>query len=341
MARSATDRLKMNPPLGRMPALQNLLPSELQIDAAYQRSIEGGDSQGLIRRIAQHWNWDLCQPLVVSRREDGGLFVIDGQHRLAAARLRGDIQQLPAVVVSYSRPEDEAASFVHLNQQRRPLGKLDLFKAAVASGDTVATAIVGAIEAAGLRVAPHSNHTGWKPGMVSNIAGIEASWKKHGPEVTAAALAIMAEAFAGQVLRYAGTVFPGVAQVTADEFEENDTWSTDLREAFIGLLATVGQEGWRKRIAQTKVEQPGLKFAMASALAMRRAWEGGKDAKSAAPVSLGPKMPLPARLTGNAPKLAAAPVQWPRWCEQCERRVGEERAMTCGAKFCKVKGLVA
>ena len=72
MARSATSRLKVNAPLGRMPVLQFMGPCELQIDAAYQRSIESGESKTLIRKIAQHWNWDLCQPLVVARRPDGG-----------------------------------------------------------------------------------------------------------------------------------------------------------------------------------------------------------------------------------------------------------------------------
>jgi hypothetical protein len=51
-------------------------------------------SQALIRQIARHWDWDLCLPLVVSRRADGSLYVIDGQHRLAAARIRGDIDHL-------------------------------------------------------------------------------------------------------------------------------------------------------------------------------------------------------------------------------------------------------
>ena len=33
------------------------------------------------------------------------------------------------MVVDYASPASEAASFVHLNQQRRPLNKLDVFKA--------------------------------------------------------------------------------------------------------------------------------------------------------------------------------------------------------------------
>jgi hypothetical protein len=78
MARAATDRIKMNPPLGRMPVLQNLLPAELQIDASYQRSLDASNSQSLIRRMAQHWNWDLCQPLVVARRDTGDLMASTG-----------------------------------------------------------------------------------------------------------------------------------------------------------------------------------------------------------------------------------------------------------------------
>lgn len=68
MSRPATNRLKCNPPLGRMPVLMHCAPGELQVDAAYQRSTEGEGSQSLIRRLAMFWNWDLCLPLVVSRR---------------------------------------------------------------------------------------------------------------------------------------------------------------------------------------------------------------------------------------------------------------------------------
>ena len=46
--------------------------------------------------------------------------------------MRRDIAQLPCVVGNYTSTADEAASFVHLNQKRKPLGKLDVFKAAVA-----------------------------------------------------------------------------------------------------------------------------------------------------------------------------------------------------------------
>jgi hypothetical protein len=157
MSRPATSRLKVNPAIGTMPVLQYCTPEQLLIDDSYQRTLETGPSQTLVRRIAMFWDWSLCQPLIVARRNDGGHYVVDGQHRLAAAKLRGDIFQLPCVVASYASMADEAASFVALNQQRRPLGALDLFKAALAAGDTEAMSIMKAIIDAGLSLSNHMN----------------------------------------------------------------------------------------------------------------------------------------------------------------------------------------
>lgn len=272
MSRPATSRLKVNPPLGNMPALQYLLPSQLSVDPAYQRSVDNEASKTLIRKIAQFWNWDLCQPLVVSRREDGALYVIDGQHRLEAARLRGDITQLPAVVVSYADPADEAASFVQLNQQRRPLSKIDVFKAAVASGDREACEILAAIEQSGLSIAPHSNHTAWKPGMVSNIGGIERCWRSRGPVVTLAALRALGEGFAGQVLRYAGSLFPGIAAVCATEMDDGRDFPEELWPCLIDMIGGAEQTEWRADIAKRRIDDPNMKYATASEAAFTDAW---------------------------------------------------------------------
>lgn len=267
MARAATARLKCNPPLGRMPVLQYLRPEEISIDPAYQRSIEAPDSQTLIRKIAQHWNWDLCQPLVVAARPTGDLMVIDGQHRLAAARMRGDITQMPCTIVHYESAADEAANFVHLNQQRRPLTRIELFKAAVASEDPEALAISAAIAAAGLSLAAHSNHTAWKPLMVHNIAGIEKAWRRHGGVATSAALQVLAKSYPHEVLRYAGSIFPGIAAICAEDGDQLD--QALLRD----LLQCETQLDWRKAILRAKTDDPNLSFERASVQVLSNAWE--------------------------------------------------------------------
>ena len=277
MSRPATARLKVNPPLGRMPTLQFCRPAELRVDPAYQRDVGNGPSQALIRRIAQHWNWDLCQPLVVARRVDltERLFVIDGQHRLEAARLRRDIDQLPCVIVTYADAGEEAANFVALNQQRRPLSKLDVFKAALASGDGQAAAIGEALAAAGLGLAKTTNTNFWKPGELVNIGGIERAWQSAGAKAASAALRVLAAAWRGQVLRYAGTIYPGLVAVCADVLFADPEAFADGSEAFEMLVEMVGastQAEWYADIGRAKADDANLNTPRAAAAVMRAAW---------------------------------------------------------------------
>lgn len=315
MARQTTARLRFNPPLGRLPVLQYLGPGELEIDPAYQRSVEGEASQKLIRRIAQHWNWDLCQPLVVAARPDGSRMVIDGQHRLVAARMRGDIAQLPCQVVHYASAADEAASFVHLNQLRRPLTRVELFKAAVASEDPESCAILTAMERAGLSIAPHTNYTAWKPGMVANIGGIVRSWRRNGPQATAHALQVLGKAYPREALQFAGTIFPGIAAICA-EYPAGDL--AVLRDMVAGRT----QKAWRAAVLRAKSADTSLNFERASAAVLGAHWR---------------RLPGYSGLTIDESLF----VKGRAWCDQCEMRVSRAEGVSCRSPHCKVKAPAA
>lgn len=338
MSRPATARLKCNPPLGRMPVLQFMTPGELAIDPTYQRSILGGDSQALIRRIAQHWNWDLCQPLVVARRAGGELFVIDGQHRLEAARARGDIAMLPCVVVDYASAADEAASFVHLNQQRRPLNRLDLFKAALASEDPQALAISEAMEAAGLSLAPHMTSISWKPGQVGNIGGVEQAWRRHGAVATREALQALAAAFAGEVLQYAGTIFPGIVAVCAEECRGRSEFPASSFATFTAKLGAKGQKRLRKEITALHAERADLgRTGSAVKVITELHWpERVKIAAQVETAMVAARAPVDqARFARKASDEASAPLT--AWCEQCEMRVTQGQAEQCRSRWCSLR----
>lgn len=259
MSRPATTRLKVNPPLGSPPTLEWRPVDELMIDPSYQRAIDTGPSQTLIRKIAMFWDWGLCQPLAVSRRPDGALTIVDGQHRASAAKKRGDIPHLPCVITSYASSGDEAAAFVALNQMRRPLSALDLFKAAVAAEDTEALLILDCLHTAGLSIALHSNHTAWKPGQVANIGGLRECLRSKGERVLRDALLILGTAYKGQILRYAGTIFPGIAHIVANEHkgcsdEEIKRGEDQFMPGMIDLVAADSQEGWAKEIIKLAPE---------------------------------------------------------------------------------------
>lgn len=262
----ATSRLQVNRVRGRRPVLQNCGIAELAIDAEYQRSIDNGPSQALIRRIARDWDWRLCQPLLVAGRGDEGLFVVDGQHRLAAARLRGDIYDLPCVIHGYADRAEEAAAFVSLNRTRKPLSALELFRASLSGGDAAASDVLRLILDAGLALAPHSNFTSWRPGMISNISGVQRCYAQHGEILTARTLQILAFAFEGEVLRYGGTLFSGIYPVLAELGQAADDG------LLVMVLSAASQADWIRDIAAVEAER-GIHRSKAASATIRAAYD--------------------------------------------------------------------
>lgn len=325
MSRPATSRLKVNPPLGMRPSLEFRRLNELRVDPTYQRSTKAAASVTLIRRIAQYWDWSLCQPLAVAKRADGGLYVVDGQHRLEAARLRGDVDDLPCVVTAYRDAGDEAAAFVALNQQRRPLNRIDLFKAALAAEDDQAVAVMALLDGAGLSLAPHSNYTAWKPGMLSNISTVQDCYRVHGERVTRAALKALRHGFPGQVLRYAGTIFPGIVGFVAEEMRiEGKVDGDRLARA----LASFSQPQWKTRIAEEHARSGSRRQVAAKTVVALRYRNTGEGRANVA------QLPAP-------PQRPPVPEAAVHWCDQCDRRVTGAEVNRCSSPFCKAKAVAA
>ncbi|MGN6270903.1 MAG: DUF6551 family protein [Sphingomonas sp.] len=267
IAKSAgIDKKSLLPPKGHRPVLQFCRLHELNVDHSYQRSIANGTSRTRIRRIAREWDWDLCQTLVVSRRPDDSLWIVDGQHRQAGATLRGDIYDLPCLIHTYPGVAEEAAHFVALNQSRRPLSAMDMFNAAIASGDRAALSVMLLIEGAGLSLASHTNFTAWKPGQVSNIAGIQRCYKVHGSDLTRRALKALADAYPGQVLRYGGTLFAGIAGALVELGGGVDS------QLLVLVLGGASQAEWIKEIGALEADQ-GIHRQVAAAQAIKTAYQ--------------------------------------------------------------------
>lgn len=307
-----------NPKRGSMPVLSYMPPKMLAVDPSYQRSIDNTVSRALINRIAKDWDWDLCQPLVISRREDGQLYVVDGQHRLAAAMARGDIDQLPCFICNLPDIAAEADRFVQFNRNRKALKPLDLWKAAVASGDEAALQIVAALDAAGLKVHSTSNNRDMKPDIITNISGLQRCYREQGVEQLAAGLDVMANAFRGQVLQYAGTIFTGIAAIIADESK-----TTPPRQfqhghrsgLLIECLQSKTQAQWFLAV-QRRLVGGGVR-RQATEDVFRAAWGAwqGRDAKPAVSTITPVAKPTP-RITEtiDVPKKVAppAPVEAPK-----------------------------
>lgn len=225
------------PPKGSLPVLQYCTPAQLDVDRTYQRELDQR-SLRLVAEIARDWDWGLCQPLVVARRRDGRMFVVDGQHRLEAARRRGDIQQLPCVIIMPDSDGDEASAFVKLNQQRRPLTPFALYRGAVAAGDPSACALASVLREVGFALSGTADWTHMKPGQLNNVGKVRAFHAKHGDRATRVVLECLAAAFPAQVLQMCGTIWAGVAAVVATHGPALDV------DLFTELLGAASQDEW-------------------------------------------------------------------------------------------------
>lgn len=233
------------PPIGSRPTIEWLHLDRLTMDASYQRSTDNQASQRLITSIAAAFDWRLCTPLVVSRRADGTFAVIDGQHRLLAARLRR-MDDLPCCVFTYDSAEEEAKMFVAANRSRKAMNRLDDFHAALAAGDSDAHQTLQHVTDAGLTIARNTASASWKPGQIAFTASIASTLRKHGPAITSAALTNIAEAFPNQKVVHSGSIFLGLVKVLASPPE-----GFDPDRLFRALLKYTA-DGWGSFVAGLK-----------------------------------------------------------------------------------------
>lgn len=132
-----------------------VLIDDLQVDHRYQRELD----QRLVERIREQFDMVVADIISVSKRADGSLYIINGQHRAAAAKLEGETHIL-AFIYEGLTLKQEAEYRLKFNNMRldRPLEK---FHAQITAGDPTALAIVRICEEFETRVNRSANsHTG-------------------------------------------------------------------------------------------------------------------------------------------------------------------------------------
>jgi len=121
--------------------------SRIQFDADYQRHI----NDAKIRAIARDWSWLALGVIIIADR-GGILYAIDGMHRVSAAKLRSDIDDLPCIVFASSGKQEEAQAFIRANTNRKAVTTAQSHRAKVVAGDEVAVFVQSLIDSAGLRI---------------------------------------------------------------------------------------------------------------------------------------------------------------------------------------------
>jgi hypothetical protein len=143
-----TQRIR-NPVVKDQPGELNWLKvAELQIDRRYQRNV----SQKKVVEMARRWSWIACGAITVALRGDCSWWVIDGQHRVAAAQMRGDIDLIPCIMFEMDDTPAEAQAFVDTNTNRKMPTVVNKFNALLHAGDRIAEDVQEMISRTGHRV---------------------------------------------------------------------------------------------------------------------------------------------------------------------------------------------
>tara|TARA_Y100000310_G_scaffold29459_1_gene27934 strand:+ start:66 stop:815 length:750 start_codon:yes stop_codon:yes gene_type:complete len=121
--------------LGAAPKLAWLALDDLIVDEKYQRSAGRKDSLTLIRRMAEGFCWRDFQPPTVTAGLNGHYVIIDGQHRVEAARLHPMIKKVPCYIVEAPDIKDQAKGFIAINRDRIRVHTLNVHHAALVAGD--------------------------------------------------------------------------------------------------------------------------------------------------------------------------------------------------------------
>ena len=171
--RSVVDYLMSGDVTGQHLAdLQEIPLADLRIDPHYQRPLNEKKS----RQIAQRFEPASASALAVSRREDGSLWVMDGQHRLAAMRSLGHPLALCLVYQGLTL-QQEATIFVECNTVRAAPRAISVFMARLAAGDRVALDIYRVLERLGLdlpeRVERNQNHNKRRIDTIYSVSALD------------------------------------------------------------------------------------------------------------------------------------------------------------------------
>ncbi len=211
----AFEKMKAGPMVGNPPSLEWLGLGQLQVDPAYQRATDGHHSRRIIVGMVKCWDWKLCQPLVVTRRADGCLFVLDGQHRLEGGRERGDITHLPCVVIPAIDHAEEASAFVKLNTARQKLSQSDIFAGMLASGDHEAVLVENIMRETGWRLVRHNNSANYRPGDLTCAPKLARMIKASGEAPVRNALASLREAYPDKPVRNSARTIEALVRIFA------------------------------------------------------------------------------------------------------------------------------
>jgi hypothetical protein len=222
--------------------------NRLSIDMRYQRALESRRSQMLVQRIAEEFQWARFGAVLVCPTALDAYAVLDGQHRLAGARMNGIIE-VPCIVIEAPSLADQAALFLSANRDRVAVHSFALHHAAVAAGDPEHVSIARVCRDADVAIARYPIPASkLNPNQSLAIGAIKKAIKLRGEDTAVATLLTLRTAYSNLPGALRAHLIEGISALLA----LNQEITVDR------LVAALKQEGLRgieRRVQDVMIEQ--------------------------------------------------------------------------------------
>lgn len=235
---------------------------ELKVNPVAQREFRIAWAQ----EILSMWDLDKFQVPHVNKRDDGSLYIMEGQHGTWAYRhWLGEGQQIQVWLYEGLTEEEEAKFFLSLNY-KKAIDAMAKFKVSVTAGREVESDIDRIVRAAGCTVGTGSGST-----QISAVGALLTIYNRHGAAVLAQTLHTIRDSFTDG--GYERPVLLGIAMVLS-RYPDVD------RVKLVRQLAAI-RNGWKGLIQQTTLlkEQMGVTQPEAAAAAVVTFYNKGRGAR--------------------------------------------------------------
>ena len=189
-----------------------------------------------VSSMVKEWDWDVYTPIKVSVRhnEPDKYYIVEGQHRVTAAGIKGFIE-LSATIVETQNVAEEAALFRAINRagSALPLSLHDDWKAALVAEDPEITKINNTLKRYGFNVASHGDDN-----CISCVSTLKRLCKKYDATILAFTLDVLRRAFDGASVSLKSKFLTGLAHFLYSYFFEE---KFDI-ERFINKLRKIPAE---------------------------------------------------------------------------------------------------
>lgn len=247
--------------LGRPCELAWIAASDLRRDREYNREIRP-DKVAAIRR---KFHADGLGVIIVSLREDGLHYIIDGQHRHESVMtLNMGHRKLPCIVYTGLTREQERLIFLMLNRERLPLSAMEAFEARAAAGENLAGAVKELLDRHGIRLV-----RGRQPGVreIASVGALEEIDARWGDAMVARVLALFGRAWPEQPGIYQRPLLMAAAAVLADPATDDARFAralaactpAELQRIVLAGLQRASYSGWSKYADAMRARYAGTK----------------------------------------------------------------------------------